>query len=84
VLPFSDRREVLLQTANGVLTGRQSQAETVQLAGATAKNVYAVVLPEGQRLGPEIDGLLGLSFLANFDMRISGNRLTLAPPEAGG
>ena len=76
-----DGGEILMHAANGIMTGHASRAETTALGGAVARNVYAVVLPEGKSFAPGLDGLLGLSFLGNFDMRIAGNRLTLAPPE---
>ena len=80
-LPLTETRDVMLHTANGVTTAKPSRAATVALGGAVAKNVFVVVLPEGKGLGPGLDGLLGLSFLANFDIRISGDRLSLTPPD---
>ncbi len=79
----ANAREVLLQTASGTITGLATKADKVQLQGAAAKNVSVVVHPaERDPFGAGIDGLLGLSFLAQFDMTISGNRLSLTPPQA--
>lgn len=61
-------------TANGEATVRLSRAETVGLGRMRAADVPVMVTSKS--LG-NIDGLLGRSFLARFDMTIAGNRMTL-------
>lgn len=66
-LDLRKARTVPIQTANGLTTARQTKVESIDLQGARATDVEVTVsstLPEG------MDGLLGLSFLARFEMRL--------------
>ncbi|MEY4580523.1 MAG: hypothetical protein RL701_5226 [Pseudomonadota bacterium] len=66
-LRLDNAPKLLLQTANGVRQGALIVLERVELQGATALRVPAVVVDD---LGP-VDGLLGLSFLSRFDLKQS-------------
>lgn len=67
--------KVLLQTANGVQLGSVVTLEKIEVQGAKAMRVPAVVIDD---LGRGIDGLLGLSFLSRFDLRQSASMLELS------
>ncbi|WP_061175968.1 retropepsin-like aspartic protease family protein [Caballeronia pedi] len=59
-----------LQTANGMRDATLTQVKFVSLNGVTAANVpVAVDGRSGPSLGPDVDGLLGQSFLSRFDVR---------------
>lgn len=57
---------VELSTANGVVEARLTTVSTIDIDGATLRNVQVVVLDS---FG-ELDGLLGLSYLRHFDIEL--------------
>lgn len=61
-------------TANGVTDAKLSKASTISLGGLKATDVPLVVI--GKSLG-HIDGLLGRSFLARYELTIGRTKLTL-------
>jgi aspartyl protease family protein len=73
----SKEPEVLVDTANGPTTGQPVMLDSVALQGATAGHVNALIM---KRLPAELDGLLGMSYLARFDMKVDRalGRLELA------
>jgi clan AA aspartic protease (TIGR02281 family) len=73
---------VLIQTANGPTTARPITLDAVAIQGASASRVSALVLDS---LPEEIDGLLGLSFLSRFEMKLNRQRgrLELSSPNHG-
>lgn len=70
---------VKLQSANGVVTAGVGIAPSVSVAAATARNVTVVIMDgDEDAFGPGIDGLLGMSFLARFNLQISQTEWSLA------
>ncbi len=70
-------------TANGVREAQLVVVPAVTVGGLKAERVAAAVVDDL----PGIDGLLGMSFLARFDLRQSGGVIELGPrpaPVAGG
>jgi aspartyl protease family protein len=65
---------LLAQTANGVTSGALVALDRVELQGVHAARVPATVV---DTLG-KVDGLLGMSFLARFDLRHSEGLLELS------
>jgi clan AA aspartic protease (TIGR02281 family) len=63
----SKEPEVLVDTANGPTTGKPVIIDSIALQGATASRVNALIM---KRLPAELDGLLGLSFLSRFDLKV--------------
>ena len=72
------QRRLTVATANGKIDFMTGVAEAVSLQGLTAKRVFVGVHPG--ELGGGIDGLLGLSFIGNFDVELKNNTLTIAIP----
>jgi aspartyl protease family protein len=72
----TDGPEVLLATAGGQEAGHLAVVHEIDVEGVTA-NVVPVVVIDG--LAPGVDGLLGLSFLARFDLATSGDVLEIRP-----
>jgi aspartyl protease family protein len=68
--------QLLVQTANGRRTASVVSLDSVAIGGLTALRVPAVVVDD---LGPNIDGLLGLSFLARFDIHHSAGSIEITP-----
>lgn len=70
--------KVLLRTANGMTVGRVAVADSIAVQTAKAHQVTVVTLSGSKdQLGKEIDGLLGLSYLARFDMQFANGVWTL-------
>ncbi len=64
---------ITLHTANGQTRGRLTKADAVKLGQLAARDVPLVVQDgEQSSYGPGIDGLLGMSFLSRYDMRVAG------------
>jgi aspartyl protease family protein len=73
-------RVVRLKTANGVTSAQRGVADSIQIRDARARDVSVVVQPDSQAAyGDRVDGLLGMSFLARFNVSIDGARVTLRP-----
>jgi clan AA aspartic protease (TIGR02281 family) len=70
-------RRVKLRTAGGEVEGRYTVLHRVELGPAIRENVQAVVNP--QNVFQDFDGLLGMSFLADFQVSIDhqGGRIIL-------
>jgi aspartyl protease family protein len=68
---------VQVATANGVITAHLVRLDAVSLQGVSASGVEAALV---DRLPADIDGLIGLSFLARFEMALDARegRLELA------
>jgi len=64
----ADSRRVKLRTAGGEIEGRYIVLQKVELGPAIRENVQAVVNP--QNVFQDFDGLLGMSFLADFQVSI--------------
>jgi clan AA aspartic protease (TIGR02281 family) len=62
-----------MATANGYTSATLSRADWVTIGKLQAKNVPVVVLNSAERgFGIGVDGLLGMSFLSRFDVRLTG------------
>ena len=73
---------VLVQTANGPVTATPTTLDAVAVQGARASRVNALIIDS---LPGQIDGLLGLSFLARFEVTLNRQRgrLELSAPPLG-
>lgn len=72
------KSKIVLQTANGLSFGSVAVAQQVGVQNAKAQDVTVVIMGNGNSpLGKKLDGLLGLSFLARFDIKIGKDALTL-------
>jgi clan AA aspartic protease (TIGR02281 family) len=75
-----------IKTVGGTAQAILGTATTVAVRNAEAHAVTVAVIQDSRDpFGPRIDGLLGMSFLARFNMRISANgiELTAAPTSVG-
>jgi len=70
VEPKPEAPVIQLQTVNGRASGRLVSIPSVRVGDAEARGVAAVILP----LGPDLDGLLGNSFLARFGVTLDADR----------
>ncbi len=70
---------IKLQTANGVVSAQTAVANTVAVGAAKAQGV-TVVIHDGSD-GSAIDGLLGMSFLARFDLKLGDREWSIAARE---
>lgn len=66
---------LVIHTANGTRKARLAVIDRVDVQGASAGGVRTALLDS---LPPGIDGLLGMSFLSRFDLRLDGARHTLS------
>jgi clan AA aspartic protease (TIGR02281 family) len=70
---------IQLHTANGITAGKRGRAQAVQLKSLEAKDVAVVVQPDDRATyGNGIDGLLGMSFLSRFDVKIERNAVRIS------
>ncbi|AOZ09754.1 TIGR02281 family clan AA aspartic protease [Cupriavidus malaysiensis] len=84
-IPLAQARRIRVQTANGPAGALLSEAATVTLGTAQAAAVpTAVMSGGGAALGPDIDGLLGQSFLSQFEVSFRPDRWTIGPLQAAG
>jgi clan AA aspartic protease (TIGR02281 family) len=71
-----------VHTANGKIWLPGGRAELIQVGGASLANVPIFIqIAAGGSFGDNVDGLLGLSFLGNFHMKIGGGSFELRPLE---
>jgi clan AA aspartic protease (TIGR02281 family) len=68
---------VHLHTANGIAEGQRGRAEKIQLRTLLAKDVPIVVHNTGA-YGKGIDGLLGMSFLSRFNIKIDKKSVNIS------
>lgn len=77
---LSGDRSALLKTANGTRPAQIGTAPAVKVGRLTASDVAtAIIADDGEKLGPDVDGLLGMSFLSRFRVEISSTAVTLSP-----
>jgi aspartyl protease family protein len=67
---------VMVQTANGVIRSKRGRADEVRLRNIAAAKVPVLVQETG--FGPNVDGLLGMSFLSRFEVVISGGTVRIS------
>jgi clan AA aspartic protease (TIGR02281 family) len=71
--------EITLMTANGAAKAKLSKADKVQLGRLEATNVpVAVQNVDDKSYGPGVDGLLGMSFLSRFEIRMAAGSIELS------
>jgi aspartyl protease family protein len=71
--------QVMMNTANGQARAILSRADRITVGKLAAINVPVVVLAGGApAFGPGVDGLLGMSFLSRFDVRMTGGFIEIA------
>jgi len=74
----------VVSTANGETWLPGGRAEFIQVGGARLADVPVFIkTAESGSFGDGVDGLLGLSFLGNFRVKIGGGALELRPLESG-
>jgi aspartyl protease family protein len=71
-LPYQKWENKLLYTANGSTNAKIGRLDNVSLQGISAKNVEVAVIENTNNDGT--DGLLGLSFLSRFNMKMEANQ----------
>lgn len=64
-------------TANGVASVTRVNLASVELGGNVVRNVAGSLM--AQDLGPDIEALLGMSFLKHFEVSTDGAAMTLRP-----
>ena len=70
---YDPRNELRLRLADGQMSkGYPVVLKTVEVGDALARNVAAAVLPTAP--GPGVDGLLGMTFLDQFEVQIDAGR----------
>jgi len=70
-------RPVKSMTANGVAPARAVVLKTVELGGNSVRNVAGLVM--SQDMEPDVEVLLGMSFLKHFEVHADGYVMTLRP-----
>ncbi len=73
-LELRGARKVRLQTAHGEHQGLLVKARSVDVQGLSAERVDVIVIDD---LGPNVDGLLGMSYLSRFDIRKEDGRFEI-------
>lgn len=66
-LKLEGARTMSFRTANGLIQAPVVRVPSIALQGARAENVEVAVM---STLPPDVDGLLGLGFLARFEMKL--------------
>jgi aspartyl protease family protein len=73
-----------LSTANGIADAKRGLAKSIQLRSLQALDVSVAVQSDSQGLyGPNIDGLLGMSFLSRFNVVMDGKTVKVKKANAG-
>jgi len=71
-------RQLPIKTVGGVTVADLGYADKVSVGNAEAQGVaIAVIRGANDPFGGQLDGLLGMSFLARFDVRLSQNGIEL-------
>lgn len=78
-ISLASASDITLSTANGLAKGKLSKADKVMLGKLEATNVPTVVQKtDNKSFGAGVDGLLGMSFLSRFDLKMSGGFIEIA------
>jgi clan AA aspartic protease (TIGR02281 family) len=75
-IDVDNQTRILMHTANGAVLAKRGRASMVELRSLQSKDV-AVVVPEDAKTAfmSGVDGLLGMSFLSRFDIKIEGQKI---------
>jgi clan AA aspartic protease (TIGR02281 family) len=69
--------QVVMKTVSGITKADIANADKVAVGQAQAQGVVVAVLPMEDPLGNNLDGLLGMSFLARFSLNVSQSGIEL-------
>jgi aspartyl protease family protein len=79
ILP-DESNPMTFQVVGGTVKSAPGYAQLIQLGNARAANVpVAVSIGNDTAFGPQVDGLLGMTFLARFDVTLANGALELKP-----
>lgn len=77
-----DKNPITFQAVGGTNQSAPGNAQLITVGNANAANVpVAVSMGNDKAFGPGLDGLLGMTFLARFEVTISNGILDLKPRE---
>jgi len=83
-LAIRDDSEIQLHTANGIGKAVLGRADMVKLGKLEARNVSVAVQTDADgAYGHGVDGLLGMSFLSRFEVRLDDRSVTVRPRASG-
>jgi predicted aspartyl protease len=72
--------EIIVKTVGGTKAAEIGRAATVAVGKAEAFDVVVTVIRgDSDPFGGRLDGLLGMSYLARFSVKLSRNAIELAP-----
>ena len=75
---LDEANRIRLQTANGSTEGSIGVAQEIRMGRLQAKDVAVVVgIDNASSFGRDVDGLLGMSFLARYEITVSGKEMRL-------
>lgn len=69
--------KMLLSTANGIAHGNRVTLDLVKIGGVEAQHVQGVMMQAADALPDGVDGLLGRSFLARFDVSFEKSKWSI-------
>lgn len=74
-LSIANARNMKVHTASGVVDAKLTTADLVEMGKVRSRDVAVALLDKP--IGDQIDGLLGMSFLARFDVTIGEREMTI-------
>jgi len=79
-LSVREHDQIQLHTANGIGKAVLGRAESIKLGKVEARNVTVAVQTDNDgAYGRGVDGLLGMSFLSRFDLKLDRQTATIRP-----
>lgn len=79
ILP-DESNPITFQVVGGTHQSAPGYAQLIEVGGARAANVpVAISMGSAAAYGPQVDGLLGMTFLARFNITLAGGALELKP-----
>jgi len=72
-LANQNAKKIFVQTAGGIRSAKLTSAKEFKVKGLTAKYIEIAIMKDSD-LGPNINGLLGLSFLSRFNFSVDYNK----------
>ncbi|MBH5373538.1 retropepsin-like aspartic protease family protein [Bradyrhizobium glycinis] len=77
-----ERNPMTFYVVGGTIQSSPGTAQLIEVGNARAANVpVAVSTGHPSAYGPQVDGLLGMTFLARFNITLAGGALELKPRE---
>lgn len=75
-----ERNPMTIYVVGGTIQSSPGTAQLIEVGNARAANVpVAVSISHPSAYGPQVDGLLGMTFLARFNVTLTGGALELTP-----